>query len=325
MTLTIRRTLALLFAALFIVIAPLSVAYGRGYRFDTKTRHVRLTGVIFLAGWPNRARVVIDEGPPKNVSFPTTLRGLLPTTHALRVEADSYTSQTFTLNVRSGQTTFASDMQLYQTQPFTPVRSGIPPGAFLSPDGTFVAWLAGKTLTIAEETSTKNVTVPVGVDAISWSADGEDILLQHGTRTTVAVMSKSGVLRDAAYQLPTGSQAKIDTLLTGRMAYAAAQAVPGGAGWLLTDESSAWLLEPNGELTLATRWGLPVVSAVHLGRKSIATIRREEVLLRNTTNAQTAAYEMPGITQATTGKREGELNLLVADGDLLQWIRGNFF
>lgn len=325
MTLTIRRTLALLFAAIFIVIAPLSVAYGRGYRFDTKTRHVRLTGVIFLAGWPNRVRISIDEGGGKNVSLPTTVRGLLPTTHTLRLDAEGYMGQTFTLNVRSGQTTFTSDIQLYRAQPFSPVRSGIPPSALLSPDGTLVAWLSGKILTIAEGSNAKNLTVPVGVDAVRWSTDGEDLLLQHGTRTTVAIVSKAGVLRNADYVLPAGSQARINSLLAGRMAYASAQVIPGGAGWLLTDESSAWLLEENGELSVATRWGQEIIRAVHLGRKSIATVRRGEILLRNTTNAQTASYELPGIAQATTGKREGELNLLVTDGDLLQWVRGNFF
>ena len=109
------------------------------------------------------------------------------------------------------------------------------------------------------------------------------------------------------------------------MVYSAVQTIPGSTSWLLLDESSAWILQPNGDLTLATRWGNQIVGAMHLGRQSLATIRREEVLVRNITNSQTALYEIPGITQASVGLSEGELNLLIADGDLLQWKRGKLF
>ena len=56
MTLPLRRALALLFAGLFVLVALASIAYGRGYRFDFKTRNIRLTGVILLAGAPDRSR-----------------------------------------------------------------------------------------------------------------------------------------------------------------------------------------------------------------------------------------------------------------------------
>lgn len=325
MTLPLRRALAFLFAALFLVIAPLSVAYGRGYRFDTKTRHIRLTGVILLAGSPSRVRLTIDDDTLKDVSFPTTLRGLLPTTHTILVEAMGYTSQVFTFNVRSGQTTFATDLQLYRINPFTTLRTGIPKQALLAPDGTTVAWLEGKRLTIAGATSLKSFDTAPGAESLVWTENSEDLLLRNASLGTVAVMSRTGTLRDATYVLPAGDRRTIDQLLNSRMTYSDVQTIPGGGGWLLTDESSAWILQTNGDLTLATRWGNTIVNAIHLGRQSLVTVRREEVLVRNVQNAQTALYEVPGITQATAGTHEGEINLLVADGNLLQWKRGNFF
>lgn len=325
MTLPLRRALALLFAGLFVLVALASIAYGRGYRFDFKSRHIRLTGVILLAGEPNRVQVKIDDNEPKNISLPTTLRGLLPTTHTVSVTAIGYSNQIFTLNVRSGQTTFATDVQLYQTTPFTTMRTGIPKQALLAPDGSAVAWLEGQSLTIADTTSIKHVRIPTEVNSLSWSEPSDDLNLQNENQATVAIVSRAGVLREKSYVLPAGNRPKIDQLLNGRMVYSAIQTIPGSTDWLLLDESSAWVLQPNGNLNLATRWGNQIVGAMHLGRQSLATVRREEVLVRNISNSQTALYEIPGITQASAGVREGELNLLVADGDLLQWERGNLF
>ncbi len=326
MTLPLRRALAILFAGLFVIVALASVAYGRGYRFDFKARQVRLTGVVFLAGAPSRVQVTVDDGKPRNVSLPTTLRGLLPTTHTVGVAAAGYRGQVFTFNVRSGQTTYAPDLQLYRENPFTTVRTGIPLQALLAPDGSAVAWLEGQNLAIAEATNRKHVVgIPAGADALTWSALSEDVTVLSAERETLATVSKAGIRRSAAYVPPTGEQQKIDQLLNGRMVYSSVQPIPGRTGWLLQDASSAWVLLPNGDFTVASRWGNPIVNAVHLGRQSLATIRREEVLVRNLANDQTALYEIPGITQASAGTHEGELNLLVADGDLLQWERGNLF
>lgn len=325
MTLPLRRALALLFAALFIIIAPLSVAYGRGYRFDTSTRRIRLTGVIFLAGSPNRVQVTVDDGKPRNLSLPTTLRGLLPTTHTLTIAAAGYSSQVFTLNVRSGQTTFATALQLYQTQPFTTIRTGIPNTAQLAPNGSAVAWLQAHSLAIASPSGIKQLALITKVESLTWSENSENILLQDENRATVAVVSKAGAFRDAAYVVSAIDRLKVDELLNHRMIYKSLQRIPNSANWLLVDESSAWVLRPDGELTLATRWGNAIINAVHLGGDSLATVRREEVLVRNIDNGQTALYEIPNLTQASAGIHEGELNLLVADGDLLQWQRGIIF
>lgn len=325
MTLPLRRTLALLFAALFVVVALASIAYGRGYRFDFRSRHIRLTGVILLAGGPNRVQVAVDDGEPKSVSLPTTIRGLLPTTHTVTLSAPGYASQVFTFNVRSGQTTFATEVQLYKSQPFKTVRSGIPPQAKLSPDGASVAWLEPGSLVIANPVSTKRVKMTVGVNSLNWTESSENIVLQDDSLTVRTAVSREGAVRPATYVLPTAEQAKIKQLLNGRMVYSAAQAIPGTADWLLSDASSAWVLQANGDLTLATRWGNAIVNAIHLGRSSLATVRRGEVLIRNTANDQTALYEISAITQASAGVRAGEVNLLVTDGDLLQWERGNVF
>ena len=175
MTLPLRRALALLFAGLFVLVALASIAYGRGYRFDFKTRNIRLTGVILLAGAPDRVQVKIDDGEPKNVSLPTTFRGLLPTTHTISLSAPGYESQIFTLNVRSGQTTFATDIQLYQGSPFTTVRTGIPKHAILAPDGSAVAWLENQKITISDTTSVKHLTVALDVESLTWSESNDNL------------------------------------------------------------------------------------------------------------------------------------------------------
>jgi hypothetical protein len=325
MTLPLRRALALFFAGLFVIVALISIAYGRGYRFDTRTQKISLTGVIFLAGSPNRIQLLVDDEEQKNVSFPTTIRGLLPTTHTVNLGAAGYASQVFTVSVRSGQTTFVSDVQLYRTKPLTSVRTGIPKQAQLSPDGSTVAWLENNSLAIADALSIKRFNITAETEALSWSENSEDIILQNESRVVLAVVSKAGVIRDKSYILTTGDKSKIDLLLNGRMKYTTIQTIPGSAGWLLTDESSAWVLQPNGNLSLATRWGNSIINVIHLGHESLASVRSEEIIVRNISNGQTALYELPGITQATAGKHEGELNLLVADGDLIQWQRGNFF
>ncbi len=325
MTITLRRTLALIFAGLFIVIALTSIAYSRGYRFDVKNRQVRLTGVIMLAGAPSKVQVFVDTGKPKNVSLPTTLRGLLPSTHAVTVSAPGFTSQTLTLNVRSGQTTFATDIQLFKENPFTTIRTGVPSTAVLAPDGTAVAWLDENALIIANPAQTKKLTLVAEVERITWSANSEDIVLLDASNATVGIASKAGALRGAGYIVSTKERDEVLRLLRGRMSYTQAQRIPNSAAWLLVDESSAWVLQPDGELTLATRWGNAIINTLHLGREIVATVRQSEILARNIVNDQTAFYEIPNISQAAAGEQAGELNILIADGDLLLWQRGNLF
>jgi hypothetical protein len=326
MTLPLRRALALLFACFFILVAIGSVAYGRGYRIDTKTRHIRLTGVILLAGAPNHVRVSIDDGETKNASLPTTFRGLFPTTHTVTISAPGYISQVFTMNVRSGQTTFATDLELYRTAPFSTLRTGIPSTAVLAPDGSTVAWIEnGTTLAIADPTNVKKLPLIPKADHLAWSSSADDILLLDEGERVVGVVSREGAVRGATYAVPDNDRKEITKLLNSRMVYQDAQRIPGSTGWLLKDDSSAWVLLQDGSLTLATRWGNSIINTVHMGRESLATVRREEILVRNVANAQTARYELPNITQATAGVRVGEINLLLADGDLLQWTRGNVF
>ena len=192
----------------------------------------------------------IDDGEPKNVSLPTTFRGLLPTTHTISLSAPGYESQIFTLNVRSGQTTFATDIQLYQGSPFTTVRTGIPKHAILAPDGSAVAWLENQKITISDTTSVKHLTVALDVESLTWSESNDNLLLQNENQATLAIVSHAGILREKSYVLPVGNRPKIDQLLNDRMVYSAVQTIPGSTSWLLLDESSAWILQPNGDLTL---------------------------------------------------------------------------
>ena len=102
------------------------------------------------------------------------------------------------------------------------------------------------------------------------------------------------------------------------------QAIPDD-GWLLIGPGTATILQRDGTTTTASRWFSPILAVAELGNNVLVTIRADGVSARNLTNNQTQNFDMQDVVQASGDQSLGIMNLLVQDGDLLQWIKGRLF
>lgn len=110
-----RHILFFLFAAGFLISAPLVVLYTAGYRYHFDSGKIVQTGVLNVTSIPKGATVFID-GQIQNERTPAVVSNVIPGPHVVSVTKDNYTSWEKTLEVSSKQSTFASQIVLFLIQ-----------------------------------------------------------------------------------------------------------------------------------------------------------------------------------------------------------------
>ncbi len=109
----LRIIITVLFAAAFLVTAPALILYTSGYRYNWKRQRVQKTGSLLAQTIPPGARAYLDGAPQRKVT-PASFTRLLPEDYRVRLEKKGYLAWEKTLEVRSGETTFATDIVLYK-------------------------------------------------------------------------------------------------------------------------------------------------------------------------------------------------------------------
>ncbi len=325
MELHVRRGIALTFALLFLVIAPLTIAYGRGYRVDMKHRRVSLTGVISLAGFPKRIHLSLDSQNIRTTSLPVTARGVLPGDHTVLVGAPGYGTQVLGADVRPGETVFLDDIQLIRENPTTTLRTGIPPSARLAPTGNALAWINQDQVVIAAPTGTQHAATVASAQKLLWSDDGQVLEVRTNDDERLAYLNRTGVRLSAPVEM-AGVTKSIRDRVGEDVQFTSVQHIPDGSGWFLTSTDTAWLL-PNGtdEPELFSRWYEPIVQVIHLGRQVTATIRNTDITIRNAANGQVTTLVEANVTAVAVTDTPGTFQALVRDGDLRRWVEVQLF
>jgi hypothetical protein len=106
-----RTILATLFFLAFAVSAPAVVLYTKGYRYDWRKTKVEETGILRVESVPSGANVILN-GIPTGQTTPASLFRLLPERYDVRLERPGSIPWQKTLEVKSGETTFASGIRL---------------------------------------------------------------------------------------------------------------------------------------------------------------------------------------------------------------------
>jgi hypothetical protein len=83
----LRKIILLVFAVIYLVVAPLTVLYALGYIFSPTQQTLLQTGLITLSSEPDRANVSVNGLLVKDRT-PLILRNLKPASHDLLVEAE---------------------------------------------------------------------------------------------------------------------------------------------------------------------------------------------------------------------------------------------
>ena len=158
MSLFKRRILALFFVILFFTILPLLIMITSGQLYNVKKRKFEKTGLLVVSTDPPGANILLDgEIPytwfarffknvtPKNYYTPKRLNYLLPSTYELTLTKDGFYPWRATINIKSGETTFAEGIRLWTQKEFEPITSTSSQVLSINPTGTLTALWNEKT------------------------------------------------------------------------------------------------------------------------------------------------------------------------------------
>lgn len=143
MTRRFRLILTIIFAAGFLITAPLVLLYTAGYRYDLRKNRLHMTGLIQSDSVPDGATIFLN-GVATDRLTPAPLTRLLPEEYRIRYEKDGYLPWEKDVEVWSGATTFVTEAALIadaQVSEPVPIAARL---ATFSPDGTRIAYLSGQ-------------------------------------------------------------------------------------------------------------------------------------------------------------------------------------
>lgn len=117
MTKRIRLTILALAIACFLIIAPVALLYGWGYRYDFRDKMFIQTGAIYLKSLPRKAEVWL-AGVEREKKTPLIIDGLLPNKkYEILVELEGFRSWQKTLEVKPTLVTEAKNILLIPENP----------------------------------------------------------------------------------------------------------------------------------------------------------------------------------------------------------------
>lgn len=117
MSLFLRRVVFYTLLLIFLIIAPLLIAYTAGYRWSAPQGRFFKTGALSLISAPDSANVFLNH-TASNYRTPALIRDLLPGNYQTELRKEGYYSWQKKLPVESERTTFALNIPLFrQTAP----------------------------------------------------------------------------------------------------------------------------------------------------------------------------------------------------------------
>lgn len=124
MHLRTRRFLVLGLALIFLVLSPLLILYGLGYKYNWQKNRLEKTGVFFIKSFPKDAEVYLD-GVRQPKTTPTQITRLLPKVYEVKIFKDGFLPWIKNLAIQSQTATFIEDVSLiYQAPKITVAAKG---------------------------------------------------------------------------------------------------------------------------------------------------------------------------------------------------------
>ena len=132
-----RLLLFIILLILFLLVAPSTVLYSFGYRFDFDTKKITQTGGFYFKVLPKSAQVYIDKKLSKRTDFffgAVFINNLLPQKYEVEIKKDGYHSWKKTLEIKEKQVTDAKNVVLFSQNPELKALSQNVEEFFVSPD-----------------------------------------------------------------------------------------------------------------------------------------------------------------------------------------------
>ena len=138
MTHKTRNILFITLFILFLIIAPVTVFYSLGWRFNWETKKIVQTGVIYFKIWPKNVQVYLNGEFKKktDIFFSSAhIDNLLPGQYEIEIKKDGYYDWKKTLEIKKREVTEGRNIILIPKNPNFNLLSEQIKDFFFSPDG----------------------------------------------------------------------------------------------------------------------------------------------------------------------------------------------
>jgi len=129
MTKKTRTILFLICLFLFLLIAPVTIFYSQGFRFDFEAKKITQTGGLFLKVFPKSAEIYLDGKLKKKTDFffgSVLIENLLPKKYKIEVKKEGYLTWEKILEIKEQQVTEAKNIILFPESPtFNILTTGV--------------------------------------------------------------------------------------------------------------------------------------------------------------------------------------------------------
>ncbi len=115
-----KKTILFIFLlSLFCVIAPLTVFYSLGWRFDWINKRVTQPGIFYFKIWPKSSQIYINGSQEKKTDFffgSALIDNLTPKKYVIEIKKDGFFSWKKTLEITKGEATEAKNILLFPVE-----------------------------------------------------------------------------------------------------------------------------------------------------------------------------------------------------------------
>lgn len=187
MSLKARNFMLFMFVVLFLVLTIIVSLYASGYRFNLSwplryNKILQKTGMLAISTTPRGATIYLDGRAQRGqtlkfwgddyLTTPNKLKGLLPGEYTLRLELAGYWPLEKKFRIEPGQTTFAEDLNLFNSSQPLLIASSSDGHLQLSPNRRYLYLGDGKRV-VDLKTGTEKA-LPFDITAESqWLANGK--------------------------------------------------------------------------------------------------------------------------------------------------------
>lgn len=116
MTLTHRRILTVLLFFVLVILGPILLAYGSGYRINFEKKRIEQVGLLHVTTEPKKATLYIGD-ESHTINDELVLPSLSPNRYDLSIQKDGYHTWNKTLEINPNETTFIRDLTLFKNEP----------------------------------------------------------------------------------------------------------------------------------------------------------------------------------------------------------------
>lgn len=204
-----KTVFSVLTICIILLVSGIIIAYGRGYRFDTKQKSFGSTGIISVTSDPTGATITIDN---KKVGATNTTVTIKPGWYTVNISKEGYQSWEKSIRVQ-GEVVVSTHAVLFPSNPsLSAITTGGIASPILSPDGSKLAFTMPTTpyaTNGAQLVDRGGVWVldlidkPLGLNrdakqllqataldtsnaVLTWSPDSKQLLIDIPNRTTTA-------------------------------------------------------------------------------------------------------------------------------------------